>query len=154
MLSLLLQEKRESQRVDCKYQILWQHSIATLVQSFQGDSLLLTTESLGVPSALLIDLTVKPPFVKHLLIHYLFIIIKQCMKYLKYNLNLINKTYLHPLRTSDDSNSISSCHVLTSHPSSNKISPCSVLELPLLSSRIFYPPLHSPKNLQTPFNWR
>ena len=43
-----------------RYQILWQHSIATLVQSFQGDSLLLTTESLGVPGTLLIDLTMKP----------------------------------------------------------------------------------------------
>ena len=44
-----------------RYQILWQHSIATLVQSFQGDSLLLTTESLGVPGTLLIDLTMKTP---------------------------------------------------------------------------------------------
>ena len=44
-----------------RYQILWQHSIATLVQSFQGDSLLLTTESLGVPGTLLIDLTMKLP---------------------------------------------------------------------------------------------
>ena len=60
---------------------------------------------------------------------------------------MINKTYLHPIRTSDYSNSISSCHVLTSYPPSNKISPYSILELPLLSSRIFYPPPHSPKNL-------
>ena len=60
---------------------------------------------------------------------------------------MINKTYLHPIRTSDYSNSISPCRVLTSHPSSNKISPYSILELPLLSSRIFYPPPRSPKNL-------
>ena len=38
-----------------------QHSIATLVQSCQGDSLLLTTQSLGVPGTILIDLTTKPP---------------------------------------------------------------------------------------------
>ena len=30
-------------------------------QSFQGDSLLVTTEALGVPGTLLIDLTMKPP---------------------------------------------------------------------------------------------
>ena len=60
---------------------------------------------------------------------------------------MINKTYLHPIITSDYFNSISSCHVLTSHPPSNKISPYSVLQLPLLSSRIFYPQPHSPKNL-------
>ena len=60
---------------------------------------------------------------------------------------MINKTCLHPIITSDYFNSISSCHVLTSHPPSNKISPYSILELPLLSSRIFYPPPHSPKNL-------
>ena len=40
---------------------MWQHNIATLVQSFQGDSLLLTTESLGVPGTLLINLTMKTP---------------------------------------------------------------------------------------------
>ena len=88
------------------------------------------------------------------LIHYSFIITKQCIKYLKYKLNRINKTYQHSIRTSDYSSSISSCHVLTSHVPSNKISPYSILELPLLSSRIFYPPPHSPKNLQTPINWR
>ena len=32
-----------------------------LVQSFQGDSLLVSTEYLGVPGTLLIDLTMKPP---------------------------------------------------------------------------------------------
>ena len=47
------------------------------------------------------------------LIHYTFIIIKQCMKYLKYKLDMINKTYLHPIRTSDDSKLVSSCHGLT-----------------------------------------
>ena len=31
------------------------------VQSFQGGSLLLTTESLAVPGTLLTDLTMKPP---------------------------------------------------------------------------------------------
>ena len=30
------------------------------VQSFQGDSLVVTTESLGAPGTLLIDLTMKP----------------------------------------------------------------------------------------------
>ena len=60
---------------------------------------------------------------------------------------MINKTYLHPIRTSDYSNSISSCHVLTSHSHSNKINPYSILELPLLRSRFCYPPTHSPKNL-------
>ena len=60
---------------------------------------------------------------------------------------MISKTYLHPIRISDYSNSISSCHVLKSHPPLNKISPYSILELPLLSSRNFYPPPHSPKNL-------
>ena len=40
---------------------MWQHSLATLVQSFQGDSLLLTTASLGVPGTLLINLTIKKP---------------------------------------------------------------------------------------------
>ena len=59
---------------------------------------------------------------------------------------MINKIYLHPIKTSDYSNSVSSCHVLTSHPSSNKISPYSILKLSLLSSRIFYPPPLSPKN--------
>ena len=39
---------------------MWQHSIATLVQSFQRDIIPLTTESLGDTSALLIDLTFKP----------------------------------------------------------------------------------------------
>ena len=43
------------------YQILRQHSIATVVQLFQGESLLLISESLGVPGTLLIDLTMKPP---------------------------------------------------------------------------------------------
>ena len=63
---------------------------------------------------------------------------------------MINKTYLHPVRTSDYSNSISSCHVLTSHPPSNKISPYSILEVTLLNSRIFYPPLHSPQIFKLP----
>ena len=88
------------------------------------------------------------------MIHYSFIITKLCIEYLQYKLNEINKTYLHSIRTSDYSNSISSCHVLTSYPPSNKISPYSILELPLLSSRIFYPPPHGPKNLPSPINWR
>ena len=60
---------------------------------------------------------------------------------------MMNKTYLHPTRTSHYSKSISPCHVLTSHPPSKKISPYLKLKLPLLSSGIFYPPPHSPKNL-------
>ena len=68
---------------------------------------------------------------------------------------MINKTYLHPIRTSDYSNRLSSCHLLTSHLPSNKTSPysklknpnCSIVQLLLLSSGIFCPPLHSPKNL-------
>ena len=43
---------------------------------------------------------------------------------------MINKTYLHPIRTSDYSNSTSSCHLLRSHPPSNKINPYAILELP------------------------
>ena len=60
---------------------------------------------------------------------------------------MTNKTYLHRIRTSDYSNSISSCHVLTSHPPPSKINPYSILELPLLSSRIFYHPPNCAKNL-------
>ena len=60
---------------------------------------------------------------------------------------MINKTYLHPIRTSDYSKSVSSCHVLTSRPASNKIFPYLKLKLTVLSSGIFYPPLHSPKNV-------
>ena len=61
---------------------------------------------------------------------------------------MINKTYLYPIRTSDYSNSVSSCHVLTSPPPFNKISPHSklkypsrnIFQLPLLSSGVFYFP--------------
>ena len=60
---------------------------------------------------------------------------------------MINKTYLHPIKTSGYSNSISSCHVLISHPPSNNVSPYSIIELSLLGSGIFYPPPCSPKNL-------
>ena len=60
---------------------------------------------------------------------------------------MINKTYLHPIRTSDYSKSVSSCHVFPCRPPSNKISLYLKLKLPLLSSRIFYPPPHSPKCL-------
>ena len=60
---------------------------------------------------------------------------------------MINKTYLHPIRTSHYSKNVSSCHVLTSHSLSNKLSPYLKLKPPLLSSGIFYPPPHSPKNL-------
>ena len=62
---------------------------------------------------------------------------------------MINKTYLHPIKASDYLNSVSLCHVLTCHPPSNKISPYSMSKLSLLISRIFYPPLHSPKNLNS-----
>ena len=61
---------------------------------------------------------------------------------------MINKTYLHPIRTSDYSKSVSSCHLLTSHAPSNKISAYLKLKLPLLSSGIFYSPPHSHKDLQ------
>ena len=119
---------------------MWQHSIPSLfffskefhgnfqwiefkslnpVQSFQGDSLLLTTLE-SVNPGLVID--------KHLIDSLLFIITKQYIKYLKYKLNMINKTYLHPIRTSDYSNRLSSCHVLTSHLPSNKTSPYSKLK--------------------------
>ena len=69
---------------------------------------------------------------------------------------MINKTYLHPIRTSDYSNSVSSCHILTCSASSNKNSPHSklkhpsrnIFQLPLLSSGISYSPhTHSLKNL-------
>ena len=103
------------------------------VQSFQGYSLLLTIESLGVPGTLLIDVTMKPAFgfesanpglvIVKQLIYYLFIITKKCVKYLKYKLNMINKAYLHPIRASDFSNSVSSYHVFTFPPPSNKSSP-------------------------------
>ena len=46
---------------------------------------------------------------------------------------MINKTYLHPIRTPEYSNSESSCHALTSYSPSNKIIPYSKLKLPLLS---------------------
>ena len=60
---------------------------------------------------------------------------------------MINKTYLHLISTSDYSNSVLSCHALTYHPPSNKIIPYLVLQLPLLSSRTFYPPPQCRKNL-------
>ena len=60
---------------------------------------------------------------------------------------MINKTYLHPVSTSGNSKSVSSCHVLTSHLPSSKTDPYLKLKLPLLSSEIFYSPPHSPKNL-------
>ena len=61
---------------------------------------------------------------------------------------MINKTYLNAIRTSDYSNSVSSCHVLTCLAPSNKKSPYSklkhpsrnIFQLPLLSSGIFYSP--------------
>ena len=51
---------------------------------------------------------------------------------------MINKTYLHPIRTSNYSNNLPLCHVLTYHLASNKISLYSILSL--LSSRIVYHP--------------
>ena len=88
----------------------------------QGDSLLLTTRFLGIPGTFLIDLNIKPPsgfepanpglVIGKQSIHYSFILARQHIKYLKYKLNMINKTYLHPIRTSDYSNSVSSCHVM------------------------------------------
>ena len=60
---------------------------------------------------------------------------------------MINKTYLHPIKTSQYSKSVSPCHALTSYPPSNKISPYLELKLPLLNSGIFYALPHSPKDL-------
>ena len=113
------------------------------VESFHRDSLLLTTESLGVPGTLLINLTMKTPtgfksgdtglvigncLIDSLHFHYN----KAMYKYLKYKLNMKNKAYLHPIRTSHYSKNVSSCHVLTSHSSSKKISPYLKLKLPLI----------------------
>ena len=86
MLSLLLQEKTRVTKSGLKIDIrfcdnraqlllfkkgtLWQLSMDSIqvaqpctfhFLSFQGDSLLLTTESLGVPGTLLIKLTMKTP---------------------------------------------------------------------------------------------
>ena len=97
------------------------------VQSFQGDSLVVTTESLGVPGTLLIDLTIKPPsgfksvnpgllIGKHLIYSLLFHYNKAMYKIFN-KLNIINRTYLHSIRTSDYSNSeciIMSCIELPS----------------------------------------
>ena len=60
---------------------------------------------------------------------------------------MINKTCLHPVRTSD-SNIVSSCHILTCPAPSSKNSPYSklkhtsrnIFQLPFLSSGIFYSP--------------
>ena len=68
MLSLLLQEKtgvtKSGLKIDIKFydNFLWIHfKPLNPVQSFQGDSLLLTTKSLGVPATLLINLNMKTP---------------------------------------------------------------------------------------------
>ena len=61
---------------------------------------------------------------------------------------MINKTYLHPVRTSNYFNIVSSCHILTCPAPSNKNSPHSklkhtsrnIFQLPFLSSGIFYFP--------------
>ena len=54
MNTLLLQEKIRK----------WiEFKCLNLVQPFQGDSLLLTSKSLGISGTLLIDLTMKPPSV-------------------------------------------------------------------------------------------
>ena len=92
------------------------------VQSFQGGSLLLTTTHLGVPGTLFIDLTMKPPsgvkpanpglVIGKQIIHYSLILPRRCIKYLKYKLNMITKTNLYPITTSDHSNSISSHHIM------------------------------------------
>ena len=60
-----------------------------------------------------------------------------------------NSTYLQPIRISHYSKSVSSCDLLAHHPASNKISLYLKLKLPLLISGIFYPPPHSPKNLES-----
>ena len=61
---------------------------------------------------------------------------------------MINKTYMHPVRTSDYSNIVSSCHILTCPAPSNENSPHSklkhtgrnIFQLTFLSSGIFYSP--------------
>ena len=94
------------------------------VRLFKRDSLVLITESLGIPGTLLIILTMKlasgfesvsPGLVisKHLIDSLIFHYNKQCIKYLKYKLNMTNKIYLHPKGTFDCFNSVSLCHVLT-----------------------------------------
>ena len=159
MLSLLLQDKTEVTKSGLEIDIRFCDNIAYFlkqklygnfqwiqfkslnpVQSFQGDNLLITTEAVGVPGTLLIDLTMKPPIgfnsvnlglvigkvlTYSLLFHYNIAMYKIFNK-----LNMINKTYLHPIRTSDYSNSASWCHVLTSHPTSNQISLYSNQKLP------------------------
>ena len=123
------------------------------LQPFQGDSFLLTAKSQGITSTLLIDLTMKSPndfepvnpglvFGKQLF-NYSFILTKQCIKDLKYKLNRINTTYLHPIRTSDYSNSlfIMSCNgMLTYPPPSNKNSPHSKLKQPSRKNVSINPP--------------
>ena len=82
-----------------------------------------------------------------------------------HKINVINKTYLHPIKKSDYYNWVSPCQengVLTCLPPSNKNNPYSKLQLlcriffqlPVSSYGIYYHPQHSPKNLQTPFNSR
>ena len=77
------------------------------------------------------------------LFNYSFILTKQCIKDLKYKLNMINKTYLHPIRTYDYSNSvfIMSCNgMLTYPPSSNKNSLHSKLKQPSRKNVSVSPP--------------
>ena len=73
------------------------------VQSFQRDSLLVTTESLGVPGTLLIDLSIKPPsgfksvnpglVIGKRLIYSLHFHYNKSMYKIFNKLNMINKTY-------------------------------------------------------------
>ena len=72
---------------------------------------------------------------KHVINSFLFIITKQYIKYLPYQLNMINKIYLHPIITSGYSNSVSSCHVLICSTLSNRNS--LYLKLKHLSWNIF-----------------
>ena len=81
------------------------------VQPFQRESLLLSTKPLGVPGTHLIDLTIKPPrgfeaanpglvIGKHLIVSLLLYSNNEwCIKDLRYKLNMINKTFLYPMRT-------------------------------------------------------
>ena len=129
LLSLLLQEKAGVAKIGTKkniYPILWQHELnsnaSTLYNHFKKGSLLLTTTPLGVPGTLFIDLTMKPPsgvktanpglVIGKQIIHYSLILPRRCIKYLKCKLNMITKTYLYPITTSDHSNSISSHHIM------------------------------------------
>ena len=110
---------------------------------FQGDSLLLTTKSLGVLGTLLIDLTMKQPsdfeptklglvIGKHVIISLLLHSTKRCIKDLEYKLNMVNKTSAsYKNFWLLQQGFVMSCNgLLIWLPNSNKNSPHSNLKLP------------------------